>query len=73
MPQALIPKGESALGHTCCWARLGVKRKVGGQTCKGLWVPEKQLLNVGHEEPVLHSGRVAETDFLQLTKYSCFV
>ena len=69
MPQALIPKGESALGHRCCRARLGMKRKAGGR----LWVPEKQLLNLGSEEPALHPGRVAETDFLQLTKYSCFI
>ena len=53
--------------------QAGREEEGGGQTCKGLWVPEKQLLNVGCEEPVLHSGRVAETDFLQLTKYSCFI
>ena len=46
-----------------------MKRKAGGR----LWVPEKQLLNLGSEEPALHPGRVAETDFLQLTKYSCFI
>ena len=45
--------------------QAGREEEGGWQTCKGLWVPEKQLLNLGSEEPALHPGRVADQILLQ--------
>lgn len=65
--------GVNSQGRVCpgphmLLGQAGREEEGRGQTCKGLWVLERQLLNVGREEPALHSGSVAETDFLQLTK-----